>query len=119
MRRTGIRIIPHNDIGLDADGNLAMVFDAEAVGQHARQRLSFYKGEYPLDTNVGVDWFGEVFGRVASRVGYVEALVKKIVMETPGVTGISEILTEFDRANRGAMVRKCVVETEYDEAISI
>lgn len=56
MQRIGIAMIPHNDINLDASGNLAKVHDAQAVAQHTRQRLMFYKGECFLDTNVGVEW---------------------------------------------------------------
>jgi hypothetical protein len=115
MDRVGISIIPYNDIGLDADGNLAMVRNAEAVGQHARQRLSFFLGEWFLDPSVGVGWFGLVLGQQPARIDIAEAVVKKTILATPGVTGIIEIRTDFDRLTRGAPVRKCAVETEYDD----
>lgn len=115
MQRVGISIIPFNDIGLDETGNLAMVRDAEAVGQHARQRLTFYRGEWFLDPAVGVDWFGLVLGQRPARIDIAEAVVKKTILGTPGVTGIIEIQTDFDRLTRGVPVRKCAVETEYDD----
>ncbi|MDH7794131.1 MULTISPECIES: hypothetical protein [unclassified Beijerinckia] len=118
MQRVGIAMIPHNDIGLDASGNLALVRDAEAVGQHARQRLSFYKGEYFLDTNVGVDWLGTVLGQQPRAVVIAEAMAKKVILDTPGVTGILELQSDFDRLQRGVFVRRCLIETEYD-AISL
>lgn len=129
MRRVGISIKPSqpglvlgassNDWFLDATGNLALVYDAEAVGQHARQRLGFFKGEWFLDPTVGVDWFGQVLGYQESRLPIAEAIVKRTILETPGVTGIAEIQSEFDRANRGARVTKATVETEYDETASV
>lgn len=115
MKRVGIAMFPHNDIGLDAAGNLAMVYDAEAVGQHARQRLMFYKGEYFLDTNVGVDWFGNVLGAQPRAISIAEAMAKKVILDTPGITGIDEFQIEFDRLSRGAFVRRCSIETEYDD----
>ena len=119
MDRIGIAVIPHNDIGLDETGNLAMVRDTQAVGQHARQRLTFYRGEWFLDADVGLDWFGRTFGQIGTRIDIAEALIKKTILQTPGITGIVEIETEFDRVSRGLKVRKCVVETEYDDPVVV
>ena len=118
MKRVGIAMIPHNDIALDASGNLAMVYDAEAVGQHARQRLMFFKGEYFLDTNVGVDWLGNVLGAQPRAVAIAEAMAKQVILNTPGITGLAEFEIEFDRVDRGAIVRRCFVETEYDDLVA-
>jgi hypothetical protein len=115
MDRIGIAIIPYNDIGLDETGNLAMARNTQAVGQHVRQRLSFYKGEWFLDADVGVDWFGLALGQRPARLDIAEAVIKKAILQTPGVTGIVEIQTDFDRVSRGMAVRKCVAETEYDD----
>lgn len=116
----GISIKPYNDIEIDETGNLVMVEDAEAVAQHARQRLSFFKGEWFLDETVGLDWFG-VLGTTATSTNRAigEALVKECILETTGVTGIAEISTATDRASRGLVVEKCVVETEFDETAAI
>lgn len=129
MRRVGLSIKPStpgivlgsasNDLHLDETGNLALVYDAEAVGQNARQRLMFFKGEWFLDPTLGVDWFGQVLGYTEARVPIAEAVVKRTILETPGVTAIREISTRFDRRNRGAQVERCTVETEYDEPASV
>ena len=58
----GLAIKPYNDLEVTADGNLRLVTDAEAIGQHTRQRISFFKGEWFLDLDVGLDWFGKVLG---------------------------------------------------------
>ena len=117
----GISIQPYNDIEIGADGNLVMVEDAAAVGQHARQRLSFFLGEWFLDTTIGVDWFGKVFGLQAtdSERAIAEAIVKACVLDTPGVTALSEISTKRDRTTRGFVVERCIVETEFDETTTV
>lgn len=115
----GIAVIPYNDIGLDASGNLRMVHDAEAVGQHARQRISFFKGEWFLDPEIGVDWFGQVMGHRPDRISIGEALVKRVILSTPGVTGMIEISTRYDAASRGMIVDKAEVETEFDEIVTV
>jgi hypothetical protein len=116
----GIAIRPYNDLELTADGNLRLVYDAEAVGQHARQRLSFYKGEWFLDRGVGVDWFNRVFGLNGRTVAPIaEAVAKAAILATPGVTAISEITSGFDRSTRGYIVSRCDVETEFDQIITV
>jgi len=116
----GLSIKPYNDVEIDESGNLVMVEDAEAVGQHARQRLSFFEGEWFLDETVGLDWFG-VLGTTATSTNRAigEAVVKECILETPGVTGISEISTVTDRSSRGLVVEKCIVETEFDEMAAV
>lgn len=102
------------DIGPDADGNLDMVRDAEAVGQHARQRLGTFYGEWFLDTECGVPWLEQIMGRQFDRP-LAEAVIKKELLETDGVTGIGELSIGFDRRTRGIAVPRAKIETEYDE----
>lgn len=105
----------HNDFTLTADGNLRMVYDAEAVGEHARQRLNFYRGEWPLDPVVGVDWFGQVLGARDTRVQVAEAIIKRTILQTPGVTALLDVQTTYSRADRGVKVERCVVQTQFDQ----
>ena len=104
----GVSIKPYNDIELDADGNLRLVYDAEAVGQHARQRITFFLGEWFLDRTVGVDWFGRVFGRKGEKmVAVADGMLKREILTTPGVAGIVEYESGFDKASRGHKVTTC------------
>lgn len=116
----GISIKPYNDIELDETYNLRLVYDAEAVAQHARQRITFFLGEWFLDKSVGVDWFGRVFGRKGeTTVAVADGLLKREILQTPGVTGIVEYESAFDKASRGHKVTTCEVETEFDETVFI
>ena len=108
-----------NDLVIDETGNLQLVYDAEAVGQHARQRLMFFKGEWFLDPTIGVDWFGQILGFGESRMAIAEATVKKVLLETPGVTGLRTVSTEFDRPNRGVKISRCEVETIFDDTATV
>lgn len=123
MRYTGIAISPvaggvtpdgPQDIYVDGTNNLAMVYDAEAVAQHARQRLKTFFGEWFLDTEAGVRWLQDILGHRENLV-LAEALMKGEVLDTAGVTGINEFAIKFDRATRGVLVNKCDVATELDE----
>lgn len=109
----------NNDLTLDETGNLRMVYDAEAVGEHARQRLMFFKGEWFLDAGVGVDWFGQVLGFAQSRMQVAEAIVKKVILQTPGVTALEGVSTTYDRAVRGVRVSDIHVATIFDESVEV
>jgi len=109
----------NNDLTLDETGNLRMVYDAQAVGEHARQRLQFFKGEWFLDPRIGVPWFEQVLGFSGTRPQVSEAIVKRVILQTPGVTGLSGINTTFDRAVRGMRVSDVLVETEFDETVEV
>lgn len=109
----------NNDLDIDEGGNLRLVYDAEAVGQHARQRLMFFKSEWFLDPTVGVDWFGQILGFAESRMPLAEATVKRVLLQTPGVTGLRTVTTDFDRAIRGIRVGRCEVETQFDDTAAV
>lgn len=106
------------DVYLGEDGNIAMVTDAHAIGQHVRQRLGAYEGEWFLDTTAGVPWLNEILGK-AYDPAIAEALVKAEILDTDGVTEITSFSVGFDRRSRGLMIRSVEVATEYDEEVSV
>lgn len=112
-------IKPHNDIGLDETGNLAMVRDAEAIGQHIRQRLKFWKNEWFLDKSAGVDWLRYLLGQQPTMAPVAEAVIKREILQTPGVTDILSIDVDYDQGSRGFLVRRCVVQTIFDQPLTI
>lgn len=107
-----------NDVYLDDAGNLAMVFNAEAVGQHVRQRIGTFEGEWFLDTSAGLPWLKDVFGK-AYDPAIAEALVKAEILDTDAVTEITSFSVAFDRGRRGLLIRSVEVMTEYDEEASV
>ena len=109
----------NNDLTLDEAGNLRMVYDAEAVGEHARQRLMFFQGEWFLDAGVGVDWYGQVLGFAQSRMQVAEAIVKRVILQTPGVTSLEGVSTSYERSVRGVRISDIRVQTAFDETVDV
>lgn len=107
-----------NDLFLDADGNLATVTDAEAVGQHTRQRLQTYQGEWFLDTTAGVPWLSDILGRQYDPA-LAEAVIKAEIFKTLGVTGITSFSTSFSRETRHLSAFAITIETIFDQEVSI
>lgn len=111
-----------HDLALDARGNLRLARDAEAVGQHAKQRLKTFEGEWFLDTSAGLPWlpkpgrFG-IFDRPYDA-GTSEALIKAEILDTPGIRD----LTGFEArlvAGRRELAISASAETIYDEPVEI
>lgn len=106
------------DVYLDVQGNLALVRDAEAVGQHVRTRLMTYEGEWFLDKEVGVPWIRDILGR-AYDPALAEAVLKAEILDTDGVIDISSFSVSFSRTTRGLSAFDIEVNTEYDVEVSV
>lgn len=101
------------DIYLDETGNLAMVTGAEAVGQHARQRLMTFEGEWFYDNQAGVPWLNDVMG-LQFNPALASALIKAEIAGTDGVTDIAEFSVEFSESRRELTAIRVSVLTTYD-----
>ena len=108
-----------NDWHLDATGNLAVVRDAEAVGQHVRQRVMAWKNEWFLNPDAGVDWTRYVLGRSPAEREIAEATIKREILDTPGVVAILEFESEYDQRSRGLRLTKVVLQTVFDDIIDV
>lgn len=123
VERIGLSLAPPApgkpyDLHLDASGNLALVRDAEAVAQHARQRLMTFEGEWFLDTTAGVPWLADLFGK-AFDTALAEAVVKAELLDTDGVVEIASFSVRFGAVARNLIISDINVVTDYDEAVSI
>lgn len=107
-----------NDLYLSADGSLAVVTNALAVGQHVRQRLMTFEGEWFLDTTAGVTWLSEVFGKKYDPA-LAESLTKAEIMDTDGVTEITDFSVRFFQERRNLDIYNVAVMTEYDEKAKV
>lgn len=107
-----------NDLFLSSDGNLATVTDAEAVGQHGRQRLQTHAGEWFLDTTCGVPWLSQILGRSADPA-LAEAVVKAELLETDGIEEITSFSVSFDQGTRGLIINEIEALTMFDEVVSV
>ncbi|CTQ67102.1 hypothetical protein [Roseibium alexandrii] len=106
------------DLHLDETGNLAMVRNSEAIGQHARQRLQSFEGEWFLDLQSGVPWLTDVMGKRFDPV-LADAVMKSCLLDTDGVTEVTGFSTTFDRATRNLKSSSISVATIYDEEVSL
>lgn len=106
-----------NDLIVDEDG-LVLVYEAQAVGQHVRQRLMTFQGEWFLDKNVGVPWLVRILGNKFDP-DLAESVVKAEILKTDGVREITSFSVSFAKATRGLIIKEVEVITDYDEVIRV
>lgn len=115
----GLAIDPDtNDLFLTATGELAIVEGAEACGQHARQRLMTFQGEWFLDNTAGVPWLSEIMGKQYNPE-LAEAVVKNEILDTDGVTDISSFSVSFNNEVRNLIIKQIEISTIYNEEVLI
>ena len=119
----GLSLSPEDDYAGIPDihfvnGVLQMVTDARAVAQHIKQRLKMHKGEWDFDRESGVPWLDDLLGRQYDAA-LAEDVVKNCIIETHGVTEITQFSIRFDRASRGVLPRGIRVLTVYDEEVAL
>jgi hypothetical protein len=118
MNRVGLSLDQAtNDLHF-AGNSLVLVTDAHAVGQHARERLQTFEGEWFLNAAVGVPWLTQILGQ-----GYdpalAESVVKATLLATDGVTEITSFSVSFDQPSRGLRIRSVEVKTDYDQVVRV
>jgi hypothetical protein len=117
--RIGLGIDPDtNDLHLDVNGALVVVMDAEAIGQHVRQRLMTFEKEWFLDTDAGVPWLDEIFGYQYDPA-LAESIVKAEILDTDGIKEILTFNVGFNRTQRNLIISEVEVLTDYDAKVVI
>lgn len=98
------------DLALTATGDLAVVEGLDAVTQRLRFALQHFKGEWILDEAYGVPWFQDVLKKNPNPV-VVDAVLKQVILATPGVLALESLDLDWDRARRRLTVRFSALTT--------
>lgn len=81
------------------NNSLTFVEGADEVVQRLRQRLRTFLGEWFLDTSLGVPYFQEILKKNPQQ-GVVDAILKKHIVNTPGVINLLEYVFVVNTAER-------------------
>jgi hypothetical protein len=84
---------------LRSAGDLQLVRGVEAIKQHARQRLQLFKGEWFLDADAGMDFWGTILIKNANP-DLVRAEIEKAITGTPGILELQQLDLRFDSKTR-------------------
>jgi hypothetical protein len=87
------------------DGDLAMVFGIDSIRQDVAERLAYVRGDWFLDPEdpEAVPLFESVLGSRPNQET-IAGVYRKVILATPGVTGIQTLTIEIDRRARTAAI---------------
>lgn len=88
---------------LDASGQLVMVADGDSIVQAIRCAIQLVVGEWFLDQQKGVDWFGTILVKGASPHAVREEL-RATILSVAGVNGVTNVSYDFDAVTRALEV---------------
>ena len=125
-----VRTLPHprpvRDLALDSDGDLELSAgrarltteeDGESVAQRLRVRLRLWRGDYALDTRVGIPFRRWLGSKGEASVTLAETVLRRAVSTCPGVGRVDGFAFALDRSTRVAFV-DFAVTTDTGIAVS-
>jgi hypothetical protein len=80
-------------------GELTTVTGLDAIAQHVKIRLLFFKGEWELNLDEGVPYWTDILV-VGPDLRAVESLLRQVVLGTPGISSIVSFSLDHDRSAR-------------------
>lgn len=85
------------------DYDLQLVAGVDQVAQNIKQRIWLFRGEWFLDTTVGVPWLQDILKKNPRRF-VVEQALKQAILGTAGVDELVEFSLEDGQAERSVRV---------------
>lgn len=109
-----------NDLYLDQNGNIAIIYDLEAVLQACGQAAKTILGEMVLQTNQGIPYFESVWNGVPNLPQF-EAVLRTAWLAVPGVLEIVRLVTTQTNnvvipgtsITTTALIYSATIRTEY------
>lgn len=103
------KLTPDGDIDL-TNGRTSFVDGAAYVEQKIRTRLLFLRGEWALDTRLGMPWFEEILGRrvLPERL---DSLVRQAINTILEVATVNQVAVDVDELNRSYTISYQVTTT--------
>jgi hypothetical protein len=107
-----------SDLDLSTN-NLVIITGDDALVQHLRSRLRFFRGEWFLNELIGFPYWTDVFIKDPNLTA-IRSFYRQTILTTPGIDSISKLDLDFDRAARQLSVTFTAVKDdgeilEFDE----
>lgn len=99
------------------NNNLLIVEGKDFVAQNLGQRLRTLLGECELDTELGVPYIEDIFGKRRQQ-SVIENILKDVILTTPGVISLDRFDLSFDESTRALTADFSVTSDDGDIIIN-
>jgi hypothetical protein len=104
--------VAFNDIYLDANGNLAIVFDIQAVLQACAQAAQTLLGELIYNIDIGIPYF-QTLWIGTPNIQQFNAALRAAFLAVPNVVQVVSLMTS---QQNNALMYTAVIQTTYGSA---
>lgn len=91
-----------------SSGRVESVTGDSATIQRVKVRYQFFKGEWFLDTRIGVPWFQEILGKKEITDDRLNFILRRVLVTCPGISSVRS----FNVKNVSAMNRTLELDWE-------
>jgi len=93
-------MINDNDFDVKVEGNdLQMVEQKDATVQLLRQTFATFLGEWFLNTEIGIDYFGKILIKNPDAI-VVDSILRNTILDVKGILNLTRYTVEVDTALR-------------------
>lgn len=96
------------------DFDLKLTDETNVVAQRVKRALLLFKGEYFLDTDLGMPYYDDILG-VKNRFDTLRAIFINAIREVKGVADVKEFNIAFDQATRTLSINMTLKDTLDNE----
>lgn len=111
-----LKLDENHDLAIEG-GTFAAVYGDNNIAQRIKTRLLFWRGEWFMDTSDGTPWYERVLGKTGNRA-VIGAVIRRRIIQTPGVASITDFDIELDRTGRSVRVVRFSVLTDAGDTIT-
>jgi len=108
----------NKDLSLDSGNNLALIEFPESVAQAIETRLRTFLGEWFLDEELGIPFFGEVLVKTNDK-SKIDAIFLNEILKIEDVEKIEQFESEIDRETREYNVTTLSVKVSSGEVVEV
>ena len=95
--------------------DLGIVSGIDAIKQHLRQRLQFFRGEYAHDLTRGIPYHDEFFKKNPNPI-VMDYVLKDTILTTPGIIELLSFSMDLDDSTRTLNI-DFKVSTNYGDLV--
>lgn len=104
------------DICLDANRNLAVAAAPYQLAQDVASAIRTVLGEVWYDDTLGVDYFGQIYGKTPP-LAVLQALLVRAALSVTGVVSAQAVINSFSRTTRTVVGQVLFVDSSGKTAV--
>lgn len=113
MMKHDILLTAGHDLAI-VDFDLKLTDEKSVIAQRVKRALLLFKGEYFLDSELGMSYYDDILG-TKNSIDAIQAVFINAIREVKGVADIKEFNIAFDNEARALTINMTIKDTLNNE----